>query len=66
MMIVGVVTNPGAAEENVISLQEAVESGILDFNAGEYVNPLTRRRIPMVEAINTGWIKVGHKILSIT
>lgn len=61
MMIVGVVANPGqagAGDEQVISMQEAVDAGILDFSNGLYVNPLTKQSMSMVEAMNAGWIKV--------
>ena len=58
MMIVGVVSNPGEDEENVMSMQEAVEAGILDLSQGLYFNRKTRKSISMVEAMNFGWIKV--------
>lgn len=58
MMIVGVVRNPGDEEEEVMSMQEAVEADILDLAQGLYYNSRTRERISMVEAMNSGWIKV--------
>lgn len=58
MMIVGVVTNPGERNENVISLQEAVKIGILDLGQGLYYNQKTNEMIPMMTAISSGWVKV--------
>ena len=58
MMIVGVVRNPGADEEEVMSMQDAVQAGILDLAQGLYYNSSTRQHISMVEAMNSGWVKV--------
>lgn len=58
MMIVGVVRNPGEADEQVLSMQDAVTLGILDLAQGLYYNSRTRQHISMIEAMNNGWIKV--------
>ena len=58
MMIVGVVTNPGERSENVISLQEAVTSGLIDLGQGLYYNQKTKETVPMMRAISSGWVKV--------
>ena len=61
MVIVGVVRNPGHEPEDVLSLQDAVNLGILDLSQGLYYNNNTRQHISMMEAMNSGWIKVGLK-----
>ena len=35
----------------IIPLDVAIKSGLIDSNTGEYVNPITGERLPMVEAI---------------
>jgi len=59
MVIVGVVTNPGEEEEEIISLQDAVQRRRLDLGQGVYWHPTQRQFISMVEAMNNGWIKAS-------
>lgn len=62
MVITGVVANPGAdedEEEIVLSMQDAVSQGILDLQNGTFFNSTTRESISFIEAMNSGYIKVG-------
>lgn len=59
MVITGVVSNPGADEETVLSMQDAVGQGLLDLENGWYRNLTTGDKVSMIEAMNTGLIKVS-------
>ena len=63
MVIVGVVRNPGQEPEQVLSLQDAVNMGILDLSQGVYYNTDTKQHISMMEAMNNGWIKVSSCVI---
>ena len=45
-------------QDSVISIRDAVESGIVDQEKGLYVNPDTGEGMPIPEAMNNGLIKV--------
>lgn len=63
MVINGVVINPGAeaGEQIVVSLQEAVERNVLDLQSGLYYNPTTKVKLPLTEAISSGYIQVSER-----
>lgn len=63
MVITGVLTYPGTDKESVLSMQDAVEQGLLDFRNGLYLNLTTGERVSMVDAMNTGYIKVRQLLI---
>lgn len=67
MVIKGVVLNPGSnddEDEIILSMQDAVEKGILDLANGLYVNSITNEKMPLIEAMNNGYIKVSLQFFS--
>ena len=59
MVITGVVSNPGADEEKILSMQDAVSQGLLDLQSGLYHNLTTGDKMSMIDAMNSGYIKVS-------
>ena len=57
-VITGIVSNPGEDPEKIVSLQDAIDRGIIDPNRGLYVNRLTYKSMPIPQAMNEGLIKV--------
>jgi len=57
-VIKGIVSNPGEEEEIIVSLQDAIDTGIIDPANGLYVNKKTRISIAIPQAMNEGFIKV--------
>jgi len=62
MVITGIVVNPGTSSESVLSMQEAVERGLLDLEHGVYRNSVSGEELSFVEAMNCGYIKVTQLI----
>lgn len=60
-VITGIVSNPGCDPEKIISLQEAIDRGIIDPNRGLYINKSTYASIAISQAMNEGLIKVRSK-----
>ncbi|XP_067948243.1 dystonin-like isoform X2 [Watersipora subatra] len=60
-VITGIVSNPGEEPEKIISLQDAIDCGIIDPNRGLYINKATRNFFPIPQAMNEGLIKMGPK-----
>lgn len=58
-VITGIVCNPGTEPEEIVSLQDAIDRGIIDPARGLYVNKLTYASIPIPQAMNEGLIKVS-------
>ena len=58
-VITGIVCNPGREPEEIISLQDAIDRGIIDPARGLYVNKITYASIPIPQAMNEGLIKVS-------
>lgn len=66
MVIRGVMLNPGADEKDevILSMQEAVDRGVLDLANGLYYNSTSRKTMPLVDAMNSGFIKVrSHPLI---
>jgi len=57
-VITGIVSNPGEESEVIISLQDAIDCGIIDPEQGLYVNRETLTSMPIPQAMNEGLIKV--------
>ncbi|CAH1802723.1 unnamed protein product [Owenia fusiformis] len=54
-MAVGAVIDPRTNQE--ISPEKALQDGIIDHDAGLYINPVTREKIPIASAVELGLIK---------
>ncbi|XP_067932421.1 serine-rich adhesin for platelets-like isoform X2 [Watersipora subatra] len=61
MVITGVVSNPEGENEEILSMQDAVNQGLLDLENGLYHNRTTGEKMSMIEAMNAGYIKMGPK-----
>lgn len=64
-MITGVVKYPGREPEEIISLQEAIDTGVIDPNNGLYIDRTNRQRLAIPQAMNEGYIKVTSKRITI-
>ena len=62
MVITGVVSNPGKEEETILSMQDAVSQGLLNLQNGLYHNLTTGEQMSMIDAMNSGYIKVRPMI----
>ena len=58
MVITGVVSNPEGENEEILSMQDAVNQRLLDLENGLYHNRTTGEKMSMIEAMNAGYIKV--------
>lgn len=57
-VITGVVKNPRQTPEIIISLQEAIDTGLIHPASGLYLDRGRKATIPIPQAMNEGLIKV--------
>ena len=60
---ISAVIDPRTGDE--ISIQEAVEAGIVNYAKGMYCNPTTREAVSIPEAMSDGRIKVELPIFAV-
>ena len=48
----------------IVSVKEAISSGILDMRASKYINPVTKEEMTILEAMKSGYIQVEPDIIA--
>lgn len=49
----------------IVSVKEAISSGILDMKAAKYINPVTKEEMTILEAMKNGYIQVEPEVIAI-
>ncbi|XP_036368174.1 microtubule-actin cross-linking factor 1 isoform X4 [Octopus sinensis] len=47
----------------VMSIKQAIASGILNMTSGKYINPITKEEMPLLEAVKTGYVQINPSVI---